>query len=1514
MKITLFLDDKLVEFTLPNQVSGSYGFDVDDDATDKLINVEAREGKWVLYSTDSVFVMNNDTSIANIDIIPNNFYVISKNSKKYLIFVSNIANRDVRSFMIPDDFKISFSGTGDANIIYSKMPIRDLRVDVSRSNNGFVLLTNNTNYLYLNNQHIGENQVYIKYGDVLNIFDIKVIFLKNIMIINYALNSVGFNNFNYKEFTVDLGENQNIVVKDVDLLDNDSYFTKSPRIRRLIEEKTINIDNPPARKESAKTPLIVTLGPMLSLLASSCITLMSTIMQINAGTTTLQNSWPSFATCGVTLFASILWPFVTKIYNNYLEKKSNKDIESKYKIYLDDIEKTLSDEANLQKSILFENNISCTECLNIIKEKKNNFWCKRKDQNDFLNVRIGIGKTPLQVKINIPKDGFSIEDDQLKKLALEIIDKYTELVNVPVGYSLFDNYLTAIMGPSDMCYNFINKIILQLSSFYCYDELKFIIFTNNSNKNNWEYFRYSNYCFSNDKNVRFFASTDDEYADLSNYLLQELQYRLELSASSDFNPRSLKQYYIVICDNYREAKKLDFFKKLVEAPKNIGFSSIFIENKLSNLPSKCVNFITLNKGISGVLNNSYESAVINEFREEISDTFDMKAIMDDLSNVPVEIKDADSQLPNSISFLEMENVGKVEQLNIFNRWNSNNSVKSLRTEIGVDSDGDILYLDLHEKAHGPHGLIAGMTGSGKSEFIITFILSMAMNYSPDDVSFVLIDYKGGGLTGAFLNETNGIRLPHLAGTITNLDKSEMNRTLVSIDSEIKNRQKIFNETKDAMGESTIDIYKYQDYYHQGRVKIPVPHLFIICDEFAELKTQQPEFMDNLISVARIGRSLGVHLILATQKPSGVVNDQIWSNSKFKVCLKVQDTSDSNEMLKKPDAANLKQVGRFYLQVGYDEYYVLGQSAWCGAKYYPSDKPIKKVDKSINFINSVGNIIKSAGYESDKKVNSTCDQISAILNEIVNVSKKTNKVSKMLWKQSIPPIILIDNIIKKYNLTFNPFEIKAIIGEYDAPETQSQGVLTYDLVNDGNTIVYGLDGSENEMLLESIVYSTSIYHSPEELNIYAIDFGSESLRLLSSFPQFGGIVVAGDNERYVNLINMLRDETRRRKDLFINYGGDYNNYLKNSGTKLPVICVLINNYETAKNSISTMYDELPDLIRDSDRYGIVYIMTASSPSGVGQRISQSFANIYALHLKDVYDYYSVFSVRTKTLPGDITGRGICSINGLHEFQTASIIEDSSNLSSYISDISTKMNERWVNKAKRIPSLPEFVSYEEVSEYISDLSNVPVGISKADLDVVKYDFTENIGNLILSNKIDNIHEFSSSLISIFKSMNGVSTLLIDVSKTLENIKDKVNNYYSDNYEQVIVDIGNFLDKYDGNSKIIIMINGLSKLVPKLSSQNILSDFFKKLKNIEKIPLIVFDEAIKLKTYAFDNWFKDMFASQEGIWIGSGVSDQSILKVSTFSKETRTQYRNNMGFYVVNGECILMKILDFDKEGGE
>jgi hypothetical protein len=194
-----------------------------------------------------------------------------------------------------------------------------------------------------------------------------------------------------------------------------------------------------------------------------------------------------------------------------------------------------------------------------------------------------------------------------------------------------------------------------------------------------------------------------------------------------------------------------------------------------------------------------------------------------------------------------------------------------------------------------------------------------------------------------------MNLPHIAGIISNVDEN-IQRNLVSLESELDRRELLFRSvSNDSM--KIQDIYKYQKAYKEGKIKEPLSHLIIIVDEFAELKSQYPDFMQALNRAARVGRALGIHLVLATQKPSGVVDNEIWSNSKFKWCLKVADASDSNEVIKRPEAAFINTPGRAYIQIGYDELFEMIQSYWSGAPYSNSDNNVKVVP--ISFVNLNG---------------------------------------------------------------------------------------------------------------------------------------------------------------------------------------------------------------------------------------------------------------------------------------------------------------------------------------------------------------------------------------------------------------------------------------------------------------------------------------------------------------------------------------------------------------------------------
>ncbi len=1514
MKITLYLEEKLIEYTLPVQVSGSYNFDFEETADAKLINVEAREGRWVLYSTDDSKVVDNGTIVKEIPLQNDSYYYIVKNGEQYLISVSTIQERKLNTYVLTPQTKLLIGGNQNCNVLFNSPLIADLMVSIEVSGKEIILNCNQTNFVYVNSYHLMTCPYVIRPGDKINILDLKLIILPNMFMINNPSGMVSINeqNAQISLFQCTTEEYQNIEVKDKDLYKKEDFFSKSPRMRRVIKEEEIKLDAPPKPKDDSKMPLILTIGPMLSMGVTSSMTVINTITQINSGATTIGKSWIQLVSGGVMLLTALVWPLLTKMYNKHLDRDNERLLYKKYGEYLVGKQTDFENAKALQRSILEENLLSTYDCLKIMNTRANGFWDKRKDQDDFLEVRVGVGDIPLEVNVQYPEEGFTIEESDLREAADALVERYKYIEQVPVGYSLYENFLTAIMGSTMKRQGLVDNILLQLMTFYCYDELKIVVFTTKEKENHWSYLKYSNYCFDNNKTVRYFASSLEESKELCEMLTNELNYRIQISDSKPISPTP---HYLIICENYSLVNKLNFFKTLTELDVNVGYSTLILGKSLNNLPSKCSNFINLTDGVSGILKNSYEAQEVINFVDEIDPNLNMHQVVRILSNIPVEIAGAANQLPDAVAFLEMEKVGKVEQLNILNRWNTNDSTLSLKAEVGVDEDSNLMYLDLHEKYHGPHGLIAGMTGSGKSEFIITYILSLAMNYSPDDVAFILIDYKGGGLAFAFENKLSGVVLPHLAGTITNLDKAEMSRTLVSIDSEVKRRQELFNIARDQLGESTIDIYKYQKNYHEGKLKDPIPHLFLIADEFAELKSQQPDFMDNLISVARIGRSLGVHLILATQKPSGVVNDQIWSNTKFRVCLKVQDESDSKEMLKKPDAASLKQTGRFFLQVGFDEYFALGQSGWCGAKYYPSDKIQKQVDKSISFISNTGNVIKSiqAGNSGPKK-EAQGEQLAAVLNEIINVSKTVNKKARKLWLENIPETILVDEIEKKYNVTHTPFNVEATIGEYDAPELQKQGLVKYNYLENGNTIIYGVDGSEKEKLLTSLIYGTTKHHTAEEINLYIMDYGSESLRSIMTLPQVGGMVFTGEDEKYTNLIKLISEEQKKRKKLFIKYGGEYKNYIKNSQEKLPLKVVIINNYDSLYEARPEVLDEIPELLRDSTRYGIIFILTANSSRSIHSKINQNCPNIYCLHLKDSSDYGSMFTVRTKLIPRDMIARGLYEEGGVvHEFQTASLSETIEKQNEVLTSFVEEVSKNSKGKSVPIPSLPAHVSFEDISSEITNLSAVPYAICKDNLEIQKMNYTTTFGSIISANKIENTTNFVRSLVKVLTSIKGVGVIVLDAHNSLTEEKTMVSNYYNDKFEEVFDVLNNFIDKQmEGtppkDPNIVIIFNGIHKILSKLEKATKLEDMIKKIKKYEKICAVLVEDNNKIKNYAYDDWFKSIFSQNDGIWIGKGMSDQSVFKYSNFSKDMTQDYKNDMGYVILEGTAYLTKVLDF------
>lgn len=1512
MNIYLFLD-RLYKYELSTDVFGSFSFDPDADEESKLINVEAENNNWVLYETSDVKIMFDGVPHPRTILTPNSFYVLQRDNRQYLLYVESSSFIDIHAYSFDNRINLNIGYDDKCNVKFNLPYLTNKTINIKYNDKGELYLTNKGGaFVYINNNYLKEPSVKINLGDEINVYNFKFIFLNNVLLLKSmsSFMNVNLKNSGLSIYNMPLPEApKDEKIKDKNLYDRNDYFSKSPRFRRKIESEKVKFADPPG-EDKEETPLLLTLGPMFTMGIVSCTTFADTLSKVQSGIQTMEQARPQLISSGAMLASSLLWPLITQLYNKIKKKIKTKINQRKYKKYLEEKKAQIEEIASLQKSILEENFMSLKEVEKIALNKSFSLWDRRIDQDDLLTVRVGFGDQKLEAEIEFPETEFDPEQSKMKKRAEKMVKEHKYIKDVPIGYSFSEHKITDIVGDYKLCKTFVDNVLLQLLTFYNYDDLKICVFTNQKNKDGWSYLRYLNHTFLNDKSVRFFVTESDDAKSITDFLMQELQMRM---ASYEAEAPMNKPYYVIVTDDYDSIKRYDFVKTLTELNINLGYSFIIIENKLGKLPSKCDNFISVNSNESSILTNAFEKQEKISFKTELDESIDMMDIARSLANIPVEVAGGVSVLPNSINFLEMEKVGKVEQLNILNRWKDNDATQTLKAEVGVDENGEYIYLDLHEKFHGPHGLIAGTTGSGKSEFIITYILSLSMNYSPDDVAFILIDYKGGGLAYAFENKTTNTVLPHLAGTITNLDKAEMHRTLVSIDSEVKRRQQIFNEARDKCGESTIDIYKYQKLYNEGKISEPCPHLFIICDEFAELKSQQPEFMQNLISVARIGRSLGVHLILATQKPSGVVDDQIWSNTKFRVCLKVADESDSKEMIKKPDAAALKQAGRFYLQVGMDEIFVLGQSGWCGAKYYPSDKILKQVDKSVSVLNDIGIPIKSIQIGGGQaKAEAQGEQLAAIMKNIIDVSDKVQKRARKLWLDNIPKVITYDDTANKYNNINEEYSV--LLGEYDAPEKQIQGPMVYNFLENGNTGIYGSDGSEKENFIGTLLYTTSLKYTPEDISFYIIDYGSESLRRYASLPHIGGMVFQGENEKYSNLLKLINDTKTERKKLFVDYGGEYKNYIKNSGNKLPIMVIIINGFDVIWETDTDAYDIYSEMIKDSERYGIVYLLSTNGM--LNSKVSDllNYNVCFKLNSPDLYK--EIFNYRGNINLADTFGRGLFMDDIVHEFQTLSITEDPDQLNEYLINYIKNYKEKTTSYAKRIPTLPDVVDYEFIEHAINTINEIPIGVYRHGLEIAKYDFFQNVGTIVSANKIGVLSNFVNSLIKEFITLKSNIIILDSIGDIKVDANGNGNvSLFRSNFDSIIQKYTEYVQKLIDNkatAKGVMVLYGLDKIVSKLENTFNLTTLFELLKKYENISVIVVEDKNKIKKYVYEPWYTNTFVQSDGIWLGSGVVDQNVFQLSNIEKYMSAQIKNNMGYCLMDGFPQLIKVIEFNEYG--
>ena len=1064
-------------------------------------------------------------------------------------------------------------------------------------------------------------------------------------------------------------------------------FKRNTRVRSVISEEPIEILDPPPKPQKNKTNIFMQLLPSLGMLITSG--LMATM---GGGMI-----WFSLISGAMAIFTSVL----TFFENRKEFKKSVANRIETYEAYVSKKREEIGQIRSQEKELLEQQYISQETACQQLDMFSPQLFERVPEDGDFLSIRLGSGAVDAKRVINYKKQERLEVDDELQMMPRQMCQEYALIQDAPVVCDLKEINALGVYGPEAYRFSMLKNMVLDIATRQFYADVKLIFVAKEENKDKLYWLRFLPHAFLDDIGVRGIVCNDESKNVLFEYLYKEMTMRQQ---NKSFRNRIIVFFY----DEYGFNNHP--ISKFVDQAQELGITLVFFGETKPDIPVGCGYLVELSTGESGRLINTADDAKTQEFTYPTVSNERAAQLISILAPVYTEEISLESTLTKNISMFEMLNIIAVDDLDLSARWEKSQVFKSMAAPVGVSKTG-MVYLDLHDKAHGPHGLVAGTTGSGKSEILQTYILSMASLFSPDEVGFLIIDFKGGGMVNQFKE------LPHLLGAITNIDGKEINRSLKSIKAELQKRQRMFAEA------DVNHIDKYIKKFRSGEVSEPLPHLIIIVDEFAELKAEQPDFMKELISAARIGRSLGVHLILATQKPSGQVDDQIWSNSRFKLCLKVQTQEDSNEVLKSPLAAEIKEPGRAYLQVGNNEIFDLFQSAYSGAPENQAENTGHEF--TVYALNPNGKRVPVFVQKNKKSDEKSISQLDAMVKYIAGYCQQ-NGVQR-LPSICLPP--LPESIPFQCLLSGDGQETVGFsVGIFDDPDSQTQAAAYLDLAGK-NTVIIGSPQTGKTNLLQSMIRTIAETSTPEEANIYIIDFASMVLKNFEDLSHVGGVVTSSEDEKLKNLFKLLHGEIASRKEKLLQVGVSSFSAYKDAGYRdLPQIYLMIDNLTALIELYLQDDDTLLVLIREGLAVGISTIVANAQTAGIGYRYFSNFSNRIALYCNDVNEYCNLFD-QTVIQPSEIPGRCVLSLDKtLLECQTYLAFEGEKEIDRVreIRSMIEVVNGRSQGKrARQIPAIPPVLTVADMAEMFGATQKeyrIPVGVTYAEVAPFSIDLSE------------------------------------------------------------------------------------------------------------------------------------------------------------------------------------------------
>ncbi len=1497
MLVTVQSAESVSTIALPEEVRGAYG--IRDAAGTEVALAEAATAQWsVRPAARCRFVASSEEAL----LVPNDqalIFALEGEGGTWTIVCrpSHEGDKTTQMLRVAHDAHITIGRARDNALVYDSCYVSAHHAELAYLRDSFTLMDlRSSNGVFLNGRRIPcAVAVRVEPGDIVSILGLRITVGSGFISLNDPEGALriaqgcGLMPVQALSWQGSASSSQHILRRRA--------FHPALRFARSIACKEVSIDPPPPQEAEDETPLLMRVGPSLFMVMASCASAAVSLTYLTGQGGSMLRALPLLAMAFAMLMAGVLWPVINKRYQRTRRSEREARRRMAYAQYLSKIQAGLAEEAALQMEILEENRIAPRECLHIAHDQDVRLMARTPLHADRLELRLGRGEVPLCASIRYPEARFAVDEDELHQVLRSLQRKPRILTNAPLGYRLTDGPIIGIVGSQGFTDAFLRGCLIQIFTLHPPTDVKVALLGDEATAQALAPFAALPHCFSADRSVRFYAASLEEANVVGMHLRKLGETRLPQAeaAGSPSVP-----FVVLACPAKDICCKARIVKEVLASPEKAGCAVIACARHIHELPAECHAIIGEGEADGAFLLDRKDprgKRVPFAPDPPVSDE-EVQRFALDLAAARLDGAGSGEQLPDKLAFLEMHGVSCVEHLNIAKRWRTAHPTVSLAARIGVDAAGDAITLDLHEDFHGPHGLIAGTTGSGKSELIITFVLSLALSFSPVDVAFVLIDYKGGGLARTFDNDR--FRLPHVAGTITNLDGSAIVRSLASLQSELRRRQRLFNEAREALGGDSVDIYAYQSLYRQGKVSRPCPHLIVIADEFAELKQQEPAFMDELISASRIGRSLGVHLVLATQKPSGVVNDQIWSNARFKIALKVADAADSQEIIKRPDAAGIAKTGRFFLLVGSDELFQMGQSGYAGASYRPGVDAHSVWGQAVSYLSNTGRILLSQGAPSEPQQGISQSQAVAVAESIVSTAHELGLQAEPLWLPALSERITLDELQEPTEQgDGESASLAPLIGRYDAPAKQAQGVLRLPLADEGNALIYGSADAGAELVVRAALLSALRQHTARTLHAYVLDMGSQSLRAFAEAPQVGGVIGSEDAEKLRRFFPFMDALIARRREALALSDGSANAPGAQE-RNLPWVLVVVNGIAALLDAHPECEEQLIALARGSAFARMRLIVVSETATAMRMRLRSYFRQVIACGLPDPADYGMVLGpLQGAAIPHGY-GRGLVRVEDmLCEFQAAhASSEGESDIERIQADCQRMRQEQTAYRAAlSVPLPPAQVLPDMLASRTLPVRSVPYGIFDDDLSTAAFDFAESalVRCVFLKPKVG--ASFMQALIQVLLARGESEVVVLDLARLLP-AQPLGCAFATRKHELAIHALEERLERRSG-APAVVLISGMSSFLQQCPA-GVAADLKGRLKSLEAgtgARLVLCDVAADAPS-VHEDWLRAHMTSRDGLWIGPGIGAQSAIGMSYSDRLLPDAKMSAQRGYIVEG----------------